>query len=64
MPISTKMSITKRISIIEQFMNTPLIKNVIISKNLIEKYDQGDIINAAIINNPNNLVFGPLKHYG
>ena len=55
------MSITKRISIIEQFMNTPHIKNVIISKNLIEKYDQGDIINAAIINNPNNLVFGPVQ---
>jgi hypothetical protein len=52
------MSITKRISIIEKFINTPLKKNVIISKNLIEKYDQGDIINAAIINNPNNLVFG------
>jgi hypothetical protein len=53
----------ERKKVLENFLNKDHVKNVIINRGLINKTgpgcNHGKLIHAAVVNNPNNLVYGP-----
>lgn len=72
-PIARREEIEKRKKLLDNYLKTPHIKNIITENNLlnlnlpieigvlVSDFEHGKLIHAAISNNPCNIVAGPLR---